>query len=145
MADWRKVALAAFLADGQIDDTEVKILKKELWEDGTITFDEVDFLIELREHAMKKLKSKGEALNPKFEKLFFDAVESNILKDGSISANETDWLRKHLLADGKIDAGEMELLNRLKKKATKTSPEFEALYLEMKGKYDRALAKAAKK
>lgn len=145
MADWRKVALAAFLADGQIDDNEVKILKKELWEDGKITFDEIKFLIDLREAVQKKLKAKGEAINPKFEKLFFDAVEANILKDGAISKNETEWLRSTLLADGKIDDGEMELLNRLKKKATSASAEFEAFYTEMKGKYDRAALKAAKK
>jgi len=145
MADWRKVAMAAFLIDGQVDDDEVKILKKELWADGKVTFEEVKFLIDLRDAAMKKLKSKGEELNPKFEKLFFEAVEANVLADGGISANETNWLRTTLLADGKIDDGEMDLLNRLKKKAKSTSKEFDAFYLEMKGKYDRAKLKAAKK
>src|SRR5439155_20664759 len=73
MADWKKVALAALLADGQIDDNEVKILKKELYADGKIDKDEVEFLIELRNTAQKK--AKGAELNANFEKFFFKAVE----------------------------------------------------------------------
>ena len=42
MADWRKLALATILADGKIDDNEIKVLRKELWEDGKIDQDEVD-------------------------------------------------------------------------------------------------------
>jgi hypothetical protein len=143
MADWRKVALAAFLSGGKLEDDHIKIIKKELWADGKITVNEVEFLIELRNAAQKK--AKGEPLNTKFMKLFFEAIEANVLADGKISANEANWLRKMLLADGKIDDEEMSFLTRIRKKATKTAPEFEALYSEMKGKHDRAALKAAKK
>src|SRR5262249_6404220 len=51
MADWRKLVVAAILADGKIDDDEVKILKKELWADRKIDRDEVAFLVELRNAA----------------------------------------------------------------------------------------------
>ena len=84
MADWRKVALSAFLADGVIDDTEVKILKKELWADGKIDKDEVEFLIDLRNLAQKKAKAKKKKLKSAFEKLFFKAIEENVLADGTI-------------------------------------------------------------
>src|SRR5262249_37201211 len=85
MADWRKTALAAILADGKIDDTEVRLLRKELWEDGQIDPDEVKFLIDLRNLAQKKAKGK---VSEGFEKLFFKAITENVLKDGRIDAAE---------------------------------------------------------
>src|SRR5205085_6493694 len=91
MADWRKVALSAFLADGVIDETEVKILKKELWADGKIDKDEVEFLIDLRNLAQKKAKKEG--LRPAFERLFFKAIEENVMADGTIDDEEARWLR----------------------------------------------------
>lgn len=132
MADWRKLALTAILADGVIDDAEVKILKKELWADGKIDDEEVQFLIDLRNTAQKK--AKGE-LHPGFEKLFFKAIEENVLQDGQIDDAEARWLRKMLFADGKIDANEKKFLTRIKKAATKgTSPAFNKLYDECMAK-----------
>lgn len=136
MADWRKVAMAAILADGVIDEKEVKILRKALWADGKISNTEVEFLIELRTAAQKKARAKKEALKPVFEKLFFKAVEQNVLKDGTIDAAEANWLRRALFADGKIDAGEKKFLERLNKGVKgKVSPEFQKLY-------DDAMAKS---
>ena len=60
MADWRKVALAAILSDGKIDENEVKVLKKELWADNKIDEEEVNFLVELRNQAQKKAKARKE-------------------------------------------------------------------------------------
>jgi uncharacterized tellurite resistance protein B-like protein len=126
MADWRKLAINAILADGKIDDTEVKVLKKELYADGKIDRDEVDFLVELRNSAQKK--AKGQPLVASFEKLFFDAVESNVLADGVIDAAEAKWLQALIFADKKVDDNEKKFLTKLKKGAKKTSPEFDALY-----------------
>jgi|SRR5579875_1305889 uncharacterized tellurite resistance protein B-like protein len=130
MADFRKLALEAILADGTIDDAEVRVLQKELWADKEIDAQEVAFLIELRQSAQKKARAKKVPLNPKFETLFFKAIEQNVLRDGKIDAKEANWLRKMLFADGKIDDNEKKFLKRLKKAATKTSPEFERLYQE---------------
>jgi uncharacterized membrane protein YebE (DUF533 family) len=134
MADWRKVAVAALLADGKIDDTEVKLLRKELWEDGKIDMDEVRFLVELRNAAQKKAKARKEAVNPKFEALFFKAIEENVMADGTIDAREAGWLREMLFADRKIDANEKKFLARIKKAAKSTSPQFEKLYQECMAK-----------
>jgi hypothetical protein len=134
MANWRKVALSAFLADGVIDDTEVKILKKELWADGKIDQDEVEFLIDLRNLAQKKAKAKKKRLKASFEKLFFKAVEQNVMADGTIDAEEARWLRAMLFADKKIDANEKKFLVRLKKAAKSTSPAFDRLYAECMAK-----------
>jgi uncharacterized tellurite resistance protein B-like protein len=134
MADWKKVAIDAILADGRIDDAEVKMLRKHLWEDGKIEMDEVRFLIDLRNTAQKKARALKKPVNPKFEQLFFKAISENVLKDGTIDAREARWLRDMLFADRKIDPGEKKLLAKLKKAATKVSPEFEALYQECMGK-----------
>lgn len=144
MADWKKVAMAAILADGKIDETEVRVLKKALWADGKISDSEVQFLIELRTEAQKKAKAKKENLTPAFEKLFFKAIEENILKDGKIDETEAKWLRTALFADGKIDAGERKFLEGLKKKAKSTSDEFNKLCEEADAKAKAAKAKAAK-
>ena len=128
MAEWRKLAVQLTLADGKIDDDEVKILKKELWADGHIDKEEVNFLIALRNTAQKKAKAAKRRMNPKFEALFFKAIGENVLKDGSIDTREAKWLRDMLFADGKIDANEKKFLNKIKKGAKKTSPAFDALY-----------------
>ncbi|HYT94508.1 MAG TPA: hypothetical protein VEL76_37685 [Gemmataceae bacterium] len=128
MADWRKVALTAILADGKIDDDEVKVLRKELYADGKIDKEEVEFLIELRNAAQKK--AKGAEINAKFETFFFKAIQDNVLGDLSIDAEEANWLRKMLYADKKIDDNEKKFLAKLKKTATSTSPEFDKLYEE---------------
>src|SRR5438067_1865739 len=122
MADWRKLAKKAILADGNIDDNEVKILRKELYADGKIDKEEVEFLIELRNGAKE--------CSPAFTKFFFKAVKDNVLEDGDIDADEADWLREMLYADKKIDDDEKKFLRELKRGAKKLSPEFEALYEE---------------
>jgi hypothetical protein len=134
MADWKKLAISLTLADGRIDDDEVKILRKELWADGKIDKDEVKFLIEMRNRAQKKAKAQQAEVNPKFETLFFRAIEDNVLKDGKIDSAEAKWLRAMLFADNVIDANEKKFLNKLKKSATKTSAAFDALYAECMAK-----------
>lgn len=130
MANWRKVAISALLADGVIDDTEVRVLRRELYEDGAIDREEVEFLIELRNQAQKK--GKG-TLSPAFENFFFKAISDNVLQDGSIDAKEANWLRKMLFADGKIDDGEKKFLRKLRSSAKSTSPAFDRLYEECLG------------
>ncbi len=134
MADFRKLVISTLLADGQIDDKECAALKKELWADGKIDKTEVKFLIDLRNQAQKKAKALGTDVNPSFTKLFFKAIEDNVLKDGVITGSEAKWLRDMLFADGKIDADEKKFLTRIKKAAKKTSPAFEALYAECMAK-----------
>ncbi len=130
MADFRKLAIAFVLADGVIDDDEVKVLRKELYQDGKIDKKEVDFLVELRNAAQKKAKAKQADVNPNFTKLFFKAISDNVLADGKIDTAEANLQRKMLFADGVIDDEEKKFLTSLKKSATATSPAFEKLYAE---------------
>jgi uncharacterized tellurite resistance protein B-like protein len=110
------------LADGTIDDHEVELIRRELYADGKIDREEVDFLIALRNEAR--------AVCPAFERLFFEAVKQNVLTDGSIDAAEAAWLRRMLFADGQIDAQEKQFLRDLKNEAQQVSAEFQQLYNE---------------
>ncbi|HZT82707.1 MAG TPA: TerB family tellurite resistance protein [Gemmataceae bacterium] len=131
MADFKQLAIDLILADGTIDEAEVKVLKKALYADRVIDKGEVEFLIDLRNQAQKKARG---AASPAFEKFFFKAIEDNLLADGEIDSREAAWLRAMLFADGKIDDNEKKFLTRIKKLATKTSPAFEKLYEECMGK-----------
>jgi uncharacterized membrane protein YebE (DUF533 family) len=138
MADYRKLAIAALLADGKIDDTEVKILGKQLKEaNGRIGKDGIKFLVELRNTAQKRGKATNEELPESFERFFFKVVTDNVLADGKIDASEAAWLRNTLFADGKIDDREMAFLKNLDKKATKKSTAFEKLYSECEAKHKK--------
>jgi uncharacterized tellurite resistance protein B-like protein len=110
---------ARVLADGVIDEAEVKELRTELYADGKIDRDEANLLFEIRNQAKKTCAS--------FDKLCFDAVKENVLTDGSIDADEAAWLRKMLFADGKIDAQEKQFLSELRAQAKQVSPEFQKL------------------
>lgn len=122
MADWRRLAREALLADGQIDEREVAIVRKALFADGRIDRSELEFLLEVKKFA--------KATVPQFQKLLFEAIRNVILADGTISANEAAWLRQWIFADGKVDDAEKHWLKELKLLADSVSPEFTALYNE---------------
>jgi uncharacterized tellurite resistance protein B-like protein len=125
MAEWRKLAKHALLADGRIDTREVQILRQALFADNRIDRSELEFLKELHNEANSYVRA--------FIDLFIDGVKSYMLADGVISATETNWLRKAILADGKVDEDEKRLLRELKESARSTSPEFDALFAEFVG------------
>ena len=122
MANWRNLCKAALLADGQIDEREVNIIRKEFFADGRIDRTELEFLLEV--------KKAADSVVPSFQKLLFEAIRNVILADGSIDANEAAWLRTWIYADGKVDADEKHWLKELKLLADRVSPEFLALYNE---------------
>ena len=113
------------LEDGIIDEAEVTRLRDEIYADGTVEADEVQFLVEVRNEAKQ--------LHASFSELFFQVLTDYFLADESIDAAEAKQLRAILFADGTIDAEEREFLKKLKAEAKKTSPEFDALYKECLG------------
>jgi len=82
----------------------------------------LEFLVALRDEA--------KAVTSSFEQLFYQALKDHILADGSIDAEEAQWLRTLLFADGRIDENEKQLLRDLKANARQVSPEFQALHDE---------------
>ncbi|MCI0378312.1 MAG: hypothetical protein L0215_11955, partial [Gemmataceae bacterium] len=116
MADWKKLAKAALLADGRIDTKEVEIIRAALFADARIDKSELEFLADLRNSATSAVRV--------FTDLFIGAVKSHILEDGVISDPEAKWLRKTIFADKQVDADEVQLLKDLKKEAKHCGPEF---------------------
>jgi hypothetical protein len=132
MADWKKLAKEAILADGKVDETECKVLKKELWADNVIDAEEMEFLLDLRGTAVKKAKAKKEDLLEPFNKLFTKAVLDSVVQDGKVSGEKVQWLREKLfpgkkIDPNKLDAGTKDLLSNLNKKVKDKGPELAQL------------------
>ncbi len=110
----------SILADGIIDEQEVKQLHEVLYADGIIDKEEAEFLFELNDAV------SGKGNHPSWEKLFIEAITSFLIEDetspGEIDDNEAKWLIIKIEGDGKIDGIELALLKNLKSKAKKISP-----------------------
>jgi uncharacterized membrane protein YebE (DUF533 family) len=129
MADFRKLAISALLADGQVDDAEVKVLQRGLkGGDGAYDDEGLKFLIELRELAQKKAKSAGASLTDAFERFFFKVMSDVVLKDGHVAEREVKFIKEHLLADGKIDDAEWKFIEGVNKKAKSKHASFDEMY-----------------
>jgi hypothetical protein len=122
MANWRNLCKAALLADGQIDEREVEIIRKEFFADGRIDRAELEFLLEVNREAASSVHS--------FKKVLFEAIRNVVLADGVIDPGEVAWLRSWIFADGKVDADEKYWVKELKVLADRVCPEFMALYNE---------------
>jgi hypothetical protein len=115
MADYRKLAMSAILADEKIDEAEVKLIKKELHADGKVEEDELNFVVELRTSAIKK----GKELVPTFDKLYLDTIAAHYAVSGAVSAEGADKIKKLVVADKKLEADvKKKFLVKLKKEAT---------------------------
>lgn len=128
MADFRKLTMDLCLAGGRIDEGEVKVLKKGLYQDGKIDRKEVEFVIELRGEAQRR--AKGEPLSDAFENFFVKAVYDGVTGNGILSAKELTLLRKAVRADGKLDGTEKKLLKKVKGGVEKTPPAFDRFFEE---------------
>lgn len=110
----------SILADGVIDEQEVKQLRKILYADGIIDKEEAEFLFELNDAV------SGKANHSSWETLFVEAITSFLLEDekspGVVDDDEAKWLLAKIQSDGKIDDVEAALLKNLKAKAKKISP-----------------------
>jgi len=118
MADLKKLK-ANILADGIIDDDEVKALKDAIYEDGVVDREEIDLLVSLRNEAKEACKA--------FSDLFFTAMREYVLADGEIDEDEVKLLDAAIYADGVVDDDEKQLLRDLKAGAKSACPAFDAL------------------
>jgi hypothetical protein len=125
MADFRKMAMDAILADQKIDEAEVKLLRRHLYADGKIDDEEVQFLVELRSKA-----GRAGALPAAFEELFLKALRDSMLSPaGALRANAHETLKKHVVGDKKLaPAQKKKFMDRLKKDVKTPHAEFDKLY-----------------
>ena len=107
----------SILADGVIDEQEVKLLRDVLYADGIIDSEEAEFLFELNNAV------SGKDNHPTWATLFIDAISSYLLGDenspNELDENEATWLIERIQGDRKLDEIEIALLNNLKSKAKK--------------------------
>jgi uncharacterized tellurite resistance protein B-like protein len=107
----------SILADGVIDEQEVKELREVLYADGVIDKEEADFLFELNDAV------SGKENHSSWEILFIDAITSFLLEDetspGEVDKEEAKWLIDKVQQDGQIDPIEAALLKNIKLKAKK--------------------------
>jgi uncharacterized tellurite resistance protein B-like protein len=101
----------SILADGVIDEVEVKQLREVLYADGKIDKEEADFLFELNDAV------SGKANHSSWETFFVEAISAYLLEDGEIDEKETQWLLVKIQGDGQLDETEKALLANLKSKA----------------------------
>jgi uncharacterized tellurite resistance protein B-like protein len=110
----------SILADGVVDEAEVKQLREVLYADGTIDKEEAEFLFELNDAV------SGKSNHSSWETLFVEAISSYLLEDetspGEIDDDEAEWLLSNIQGDGQLDKTEKALLDNLRKKA-KNFPE----------------------
>ena len=96
------------LEDGVIDASEVRQIKELIFNDGVIDTEEVEFLFDLNDEV------SGKANDPSWKELFVEAIASNILEDGEIDHEETQFLLGKIQGDGSVDEVEKALLQHLK-------------------------------
>jgi len=105
----------SILADGVIDEAEVKQLRQVLYDDGKIDKEEAEFLFELNDAV------SGKENHSSWETLFIEAITSFLLEDetspGEIDEEEANWLLDKIKGDGQVDGIEKALLVNLKKKS----------------------------
>ena len=105
----------SILADGVIDEQEVKQLHEVLYADGVIDKEEAEFLFDLNDAV------SGKENHPSWEMLFVDAITSFLLEDetspGVVDEDEAKWLLAKIQGDGKLDNIELTLLKNLKAKS----------------------------
>lgn len=105
----------SILADGVIDEQEVKQLREVLYADGVIDKEEAEFLFELNDAV------SGKENHSSWEVIFVEAITSFLLEDetspGVVDEEDANWLLAKIQGDGKLDNIELTLLKNLKSKA----------------------------
>ena len=113
MAEYRKLAADLIAADGVIDDTEVRLMKKHLYADGKIIKAEVDFLLEVRIAVARKAKSAEDTV--KFDRFLLKACADYILDTKTLTEAQLELIKK-VAGDKKLDTAEVKkFLNKMKK------------------------------
>ena len=107
--------------DGKIDPSEVKMLR------GIVDMErpgeeEVRLLLDLN-----TVLSGGD-MDPEFVELLVEATAKYVLDDaGGLSDKMLEWLETNILKDGKMDANETRILREIESRATRVPDRFAAL------------------
>lgn len=114
MASYRELARDLIAADGVIDDTETKLLKKHLYADKKIVMAELAFLGEVRTAVKRKHKDKDMSEFAKFDRFYMKALGDHIAEEG-IDDSSLAMVKK-IAKDDSMDSTDVKkFLNKLKK------------------------------
>jgi hypothetical protein len=111
---------ARIIRDGFIDDYEVEMVQKLIYDiggnnNGSVDRIKANFLFDLND------KAAGMPNSPVWKELFVEAIGKHVLEDGispKVVEQETlNWLIERVSADGDIDENEKALLEFIKKNA----------------------------
>lgn len=115
----------AILADGEIDENEVKEIEALLMDDGVIDRVEAEFLFALND------ATSGKENHRSWDAFFVQAVSAYVLDDeespGVIDAGEAAWLVEQIGADGNFDANEKALIINIKANAKEIHADLDVL------------------
>jgi uncharacterized tellurite resistance protein B-like protein len=109
-------------AKGTVEQADIQKLRSVLNDDWKISRQEADFLVRFR--------NRVSFHSPDFQDLFSQSIRNFVVKDGRISAAETQWLRQWVYADRMADEKDKKFLRELRAEVTEVSPEFDAFYQE---------------
>ena len=107
------------LQDRKITLDEVEVIRDCIRQDGKLDLDDVRILVELLTDATEVCRE--------FDELFFPVLKEVVLADGRIGFDEQFYLLKMLYSDGHVRPSERLFLAELRREATETTPEFDAL------------------
>jgi hypothetical protein len=123
--DWRAFAKKLLLNDGRIDAVEALFIRRAVTEDGKISREEVEFLLDLRRDAR--------FVHPDFTRFLYKVLKRAVLRDGAIDASEVEWLRKLIFGNFLAGPQELAFLEDLRREARTVHPDFYSLLSDAGG------------
>ena len=99
---------------GKVDSEAVQALEKHLQADWVVTIDEAELLFQIDRQI-----GRHDDNCPSWRSLFIEAISRFVVFDmntpGEISAEEAEWLRKHLSPGNELTPNEVQLLRHIRK------------------------------
>jgi hypothetical protein len=115
------------IADGIVDNDEVKGIRERIYADGVIDREEADFLFSINDAV------SGNNNVPAWKDLFVEAITNHVLGDevspGEVDDDETDYLIEKIEGDGRVDDIELELLVNIAVNAKSTTEKLQQFIL----------------
>ena len=101
--------IAEIHEDGKITDAEVDVIREQVYRDGKLDLEDVQFLVNLLSGIAKSAPSLTSC----------SVLKEAILADGEIDRGEQFYLLKMLYSDGHVRDSEKQFLKELRRKATR--------------------------
>lgn len=121
MTAWKRLASSIKTA-GVLTAADAAALKTAILADGRISREEAECLLDLH----RAVPSHDAA----FTQFLFDFIKRVVLVDGTITANETAWLKSVVFHDRQIDPVEKALMKELKDAVLVSCPAFDDLWAQ---------------